>query len=145
MTGYQVTYSVPFVKPKQRPRLTRSGKAYTPKATHDAETVIGAEYKRQCLRQFNKVPKPWEQSVELVVDTYRTLPKSKADMSAEADTVKPDADNILKLVCDGLNKVAYKDDSQVVKATITKHPRRANQPEETRITVICKQRYVKCI
>ena len=35
-------------------------------------------------------------------------------------TKKPDADNVLKIVMDGLNGVAYEDDKQVVDATVHK-------------------------
>lgn len=130
-----ITFSVPFVKAKQRPRMTRYGKVYTPKATHDAETDIAAEYKRACLRDIGYVPKPWLASVKLQVDTFRPLPKSREYLGAEVDTLKPDADNILKLVGDALNGVAYKDDSQVIEATVTKHPRERGQSEKTLIRV----------
>ena len=36
-------------------------------------------------------------------------------------TKKPDADNIAKAVCDALNGIAYKDDSQVVDLTVRKY------------------------
>jgi Holliday junction resolvase RusA-like endonuclease len=36
-------------------------------------------------------------------------------------TKKPDLDNIVKAVCDGLNKVAWKDDVQVVTLVLEKH------------------------
>lgn len=130
-----ITFSVPFVKAKQRPRMTKYGKVYTPKTTHDAETYVAAEYKKACLQQLGHVPKPWPASVELTVDTYRPLPKSREYLGAEADTIKPDSDNILKLVCDALNKVAYVDDSQIIQATITKHPRAIGQSEKTVIRV----------
>lgn len=130
-----ITFSVPFVKAKQRPRMTKYGKVYTPKTTHDAETAIAAEYKRACLRDIGYVPKPWLASVKLQVDTFRPLPKSREYLGAEADVIKPDGDNILKLVGDALNGVAYKDDSQVIQATITKHPRERGQSEKTEIRV----------
>jgi Holliday junction resolvase RusA-like endonuclease len=34
--------------------------------------------------------------------------------------VKPDADNIIKIICDGLNTVAYKDDKQIIDIYFTK-------------------------
>ena len=34
--------------------------------------------------------------------------------------LKPDADNIAKIVCDGLNSIAYKDDKQIVSLTVLK-------------------------
>ena len=35
-------------------------------------------------------------------------------------TKKPDADNIVKIICDALNGVAYKDDTQVVELDFKK-------------------------
>ena len=35
-------------------------------------------------------------------------------------TKKPDADNVLKVVADSLNHIAYKDDSQIVDAYVRK-------------------------
>ena len=35
-------------------------------------------------------------------------------------TTKPDLDNIAKVVCDALNKVAYHDDNQVIELNVTK-------------------------
>jgi len=34
--------------------------------------------------------------------------------------VKPDLDNIMKVVCDALNQIAYRDDSQIVSAYLAK-------------------------
>ena len=53
------------------------------------------------------------------------------------DARRRDADNVLKAVMDGLNGVAYDDDSRVVKATVTKAIDR-EQPR-TEVTV----RYVE--
>lgn len=41
----------------------------------------------------------------------------------EQDTMKPDASNILKLVEDALNGIAYKDDNQIVASIPLKAPR----------------------
>ena len=38
----------------------------------------------------------------------------------EKPTKKPDVDNIIKIVLDSLNKVAYEDDKQVVKVSLEK-------------------------
>ena len=35
-------------------------------------------------------------------------------------TLKPDTDNIAKIICDGLNGIAYKDDKQIVSLTVLK-------------------------
>ena len=33
---------------------------------------------------------------------------------------KPDADNIAKIICDALNNIAYKDDTQIIELTVVK-------------------------
>ena len=35
-------------------------------------------------------------------------------------TLKPDADNIAKIICDGLNSIAYKDDKQIISLQVLK-------------------------
>lgn len=40
---------------------------------------------------------------------------------------KPDADNIAKIICDSLNNVAYRDDTQVIELTVIK--RYAKEPK----------------
>ncbi len=36
-------------------------------------------------------------------------------------TKKPDCDNTVKIICDALNELAYKDDSQIVTTQIAKY------------------------
>ena len=56
----------------------------------------------------------------VVIEAVFTIPKSwtrakKAEaMAGKLPPGKPDIDNILKVVLDGLNDVAYEDDKQVV-------------------------------
>lgn len=38
----------------------------------------------------------------------------------DSPTLKPDADNIAKVVCDALNSIAYKDDKQITCLTVDK-------------------------
>lgn len=55
---------------------------------------------------------------------HRHLPKSAPKRRiAEQDTFKPDTSNIVKLVEDALNGVAYRDDSQIVGEIPMKAPR----------------------
>lgn len=35
-------------------------------------------------------------------------------------TLKPDIDNIAKIICDGLNSIAYKDDKQIISLQVLK-------------------------
>lgn len=73
--------------------------------------------------------------VDLAVDIYRATPKKYQTKPKQAliekgelrPTTKPDVDNYVKGVKDGLNKVIWQDDSQVVNLTVRKfysmHPR----------------------
>ena len=63
---------------------------------------------------------PSENPVALSVDAYFSIPKSwsKKKKALAADcmiwkTSRPDLDNIVKSVSDGLNEVAWKDDAQI--------------------------------
>lgn len=66
--------------------------------------------------------------IKLHVDVYRPTPKRLQTKPKQAlinsgelrPTVKPDVDNYVKGVKDGLNKVIWEDDSQVVDLTVRK-------------------------
>jgi len=81
--------------PKQRPRFGK-GHAYTPKKTRDAETAV--------LDAFHLALPLWDattDNVRLEADFYR---KNRRAV---------DLDNMFKLLTDALNKVLYRDDSQI--------------------------------
>ena len=84
---------------KQRPRLGRGGRVYTPKATHRYERSVASAFLvatggRRCAGYRG----PVEMSIRCV---YATMHRR-------------DLDNVVKAVCDGLNGIAYADDCQVV-------------------------------
>ena len=121
--------SVTFVvegKPrgKGRPRFTmRSGypTAYTPKETAEYEKQIRDAYLAEGGELHNG-------GIGIMVSAFYPVPKSatKKDRMAMLDgetfpLVKPDVDNILKVVCDALNGVAYPDDSHILQAVVQKH------------------------
>lgn len=114
-------YGAPFAK--QRPRHNRyTGVTYTPAATKEHERGIAAEFLRQCGKSM-----PAGSAVKLTVAAFMPIPKSAAKKRREAmlsgeirPTVKPDWDNIGKLVADALNGVAYDDDKCVVEAVVRK-------------------------
>lgn len=63
----------------------------------------------------------------MYVSAYYPVPESHIKKQKERElrnfvlpTKKPDIDNILKIIMDGLNGVAYHDDKQVVEVTIRK-------------------------
>ena len=101
---------------KARPRVTRWG-AYTPQKTVDYENKIKAAYTGGFYEGYLKID----------VKAYFKIPKSTSKKKKESMLMgqikpdkKPDIDNVLKIVLDSLNKTAYKDDAQVIKASITK-------------------------
>lgn len=97
---------------KGRPRFTRSGHAYTPKKTRDAETTI------QLLAKSQFKFHPLEGPISLSVVFQFRAPKKPKHKTWHV--VRPDADNLCKLVCDSLNGICWVDDSQVVDLHIQK-------------------------
>lgn len=114
----RATFTVPGdVLGKPRPRVNRNGRVWTPKKFKKYEDLIADMYRETGCGRFSG-------PVSVKVDTYRSLPKSRPQKVAqEPDRYKPDADNILKIVLDALNGVAYEDDNQVVVCSVCKHPR----------------------
>lgn len=112
-------------KGKARPRFVRRGnfvQTYTPKATHDYEQLIAEQFLLQGGTVFDY---PY---LEMKITAYFPIPKStkKSErLLLETGCVpydkKPDIDNVVKAVLDGLNKVAYEDDKQVVKLKVCKY------------------------
>lgn len=114
------------VRGQSRPRFTTRGKstrAYKPKKDVDYESLIA-----KCYREAGGTLHTG--AVAVHITAFRALPKSLQLKTAhEPDMHKPDIDNICKIVLDGLNGIAYLDDSQVVYLTARKHDRR-HRPEE---------------
>lgn len=121
---------------KGRPRVgkSRGGKVvvYTPSETVAYERRLRSVASVEALRQGLREPLtgPLSVIVEAVFgNTLKSTPGSP-------HVVKPDADNILKCL-DALNGVIWGDDSQIVKATVTK--RRANEGEHPHLWVSVEQ------
>jgi len=104
---------------KQRARSTRSGHHYTPKKTVDYESLIKNSYRNTDYG----MSVPLETAIKLNVWAGFPIPKSwstKKKMESHNAMCKPDFDNILKVVGDALNGVAWKDDKQIVQSAIIK-------------------------
>lgn len=104
---------------KQRPRHTKGGHTYTPEQTKHHEKLIAWAYCSQCgAFRF-----PDGTTIELRVTAYWPIPARATKSEREAmlsgekrPTVKPDYDNIAKLVSDALNGIAFDDDRCIVDA-----------------------------
>ena len=113
-------------KGKGRPKFSRRGQyvqTYTPDATASYENLVKLEYERQCGgKQFSR-----DTPLEMRIMAYFSIPKSKSKKVKQLmrhkvlrPTKKPDIDNIVKIIADGLNGVAYYDDAQIVDASVRK-------------------------
>lgn len=112
---------------KGRPRFARSGsyvRTYTPEKTASYENLVKLEYERQCggfRFEDNK-------QLRIAIFAFYSIPKSTTKKNRDLmktnrlrPTKKPDADNILKIIADSLNGIAYKDDAQFVCASVDKY------------------------
>ncbi len=107
---------------KARQRVTRFG-TYTPEQTVMYENLIKTEYRRQCKdHRFED-----KQPLRMVVRAEYQIPKSASKIKRMGmikgdirPVKKPDWDNVGKIVSDALNKIAYRDDSQIVECLVTK-------------------------
>lgn len=109
------------IKGKQRPRVSTFGgfaRAYTPKETIEYENLVRLSF----LEQYpNFIPYDSKKPLKVVLKCFKAIPQTFSKWKKELaldkiirPTVKPDLDNIAKSVLDGLNKVAFSDDSQIV-------------------------------
>ncbi len=103
-------------KGKARPRFNKKGAAYTPDDTVKYQNLVGIMFRSVGGKEIEqKIP------VRVHITAIYQIPKdtSKAmrELMQEAKlfpVVKPDIDNVTKIILDGLNGIAWHDDSQVV-------------------------------
>jgi Holliday junction resolvase RusA-like endonuclease len=110
-------------KGKQRPRVTRTGHAYTPKETAVYENLVKMEYLNQCGGE-RKLNGPIKMFIRAFFSIAASVSQKKRNQMLNGyirPTKKPDLDNIVKIVADSLNKIAYDDDSQIIDITVGKY------------------------
>lgn len=108
---------------KGRPRFSRQGqfvRTYTPAKTVNYESLVVLEFQSAGGKML-------EGMISMTVKAYYPIPKSASKKAHRQmatgevrPTKKPDTDNVLKIVADALNGIAYKDDSQIVTSHIEK-------------------------
>jgi Holliday junction resolvase RusA-like endonuclease len=111
---------------KGRPKFARRGgfvTTYTPEKTVNFEGLV----KSRAAEAMDGEP-PAEGPVRLSVMVMLPIPASwsgkKQTAAASGNlrpTSKPDWDNFGKIASDGMNGIVYRDDSQIVSATVEKH------------------------
>ena len=101
--------------PKGRPKFATRGKfvhTYTPPKTR----IATQEFQKQAKPYAPK--EPLQGPLKIMINFFKKKPTSyKADALW---TKKPDIDNLVKLVLDAMNKIFFKDDSQIVCLVSTK-------------------------
>lgn len=111
-------------KGKGRPRFCRNtGHAITPEDTVNYETLVKMEYTQACGEQMF----PDDAMLDMRIKAYYSIPKSASKKRHAAmlsgdirPTKKPDMDNVIKIIADALNKIAYRDDTQIVDCQVRK-------------------------
>ena len=111
---------------KRRPKFsTIHGYAQALKPKEDViyENLVKIMFQQAKPNNYSMFNKP----IKMKIEAYFAIPKSfskvKQSQALEGKLLpltKPDADNIAKVICDALNDVAYKDDTQIVELSITK-------------------------
>ena len=119
-----IANTVAFVVPgepqgKGRPRIGKVGahaRMFTPAKTVAYEGLVA-----HAAQQAMRGAVPFDRPCRIELDVLCTVPASwsaKKRAQALAGAIrpakKPDADNVLKAVCDGINGVVWRDDVQVV-------------------------------
>ncbi len=109
---------------KGRARVSTFGgfaRAYTPEKTQVYENLIKVCYLQKNFPKLQGVLNLTVTAVYLAPTSF-SLKKLKKALNGEIrPQTKPDLDNILKVVCDALNKIAYDDDKQIVQMFISKY------------------------
>lgn len=117
----KVSFTVPGpVRPKERPRVRRDGRAYTPDRTRSYE----AHVKACCMSAVYGPGWGWTLDGEYRVDIVVHAPSG----------VRADLDNCAKSLLDAMQGVAYRNDRQVVHLSIL---RTADGEPGADVTVEC--------
>lgn len=118
-----ISFVIPGIKGKARARVTRTGHAYTPSDTVNYENLVKLLAMKENKERLYFDKEPLRIKLRVFYDVPESYSKKKREQALQGElrpTKKPDADNIVKIVCDALNKVIYKDDSQIVEVFVKK-------------------------
>ena len=110
-----------------RPRFTRIGgfvRAYDPKKSKDYKKQIAtAAVAAMAESKTTITGKPLSAEIYIFVGIPKSKSKKFKAAAADGDvlpTVRPDVDNLAKIVLDALNGIVYEDDKQVITLFINK-------------------------
>ena len=121
----KICFTVPGKpKGKDRPRFnTKTKHTYKTSSTRAYENDV----KRVAKKFFDNEHAETEKPVKVEIKAFYAIPKSTSKKMREAmldkkiiPTIKPDCDNIAKVILDSINGIAYKDDKQVADLKVEK-------------------------
>ena len=122
----EIKFTIPGPpKGKQRPRICRvNGRsmAYTPKGTIEYEKLVRASYTAVSKAKFER-NLPLEISILALYPIPKYVSRKTKELMLNGylfPTKKPDADNVIKVILDALNGVAYRDDVQIYRVYLEK-------------------------
>jgi Holliday junction resolvase RusA-like endonuclease len=99
---------------KQRARVCRSGHAYTPLHTVNYEALVKQTFAAK-YPDFVPMSGPVRMILSIwLMPSKETQRKIKKSIARIYPIIKPDADNILKIVADALSGLAFVDDKQII-------------------------------
>lgn len=110
------------IKGKGRPIVTKRGHAFTPKGTVNYENLVKMYYEISKEKEYFG-DKPLKVEIIAYFEIPKSYTKKKRQLIEDGKlfpTKKPDVDNIIKIVLDSLNKLAYDDDKQVIDVNLKK-------------------------
>jgi Holliday junction resolvase RusA-like endonuclease len=105
-------------KVKQRPRMTRRGRVYTPAGTTDFENTVRETW---AASEHDTTSEPCRVTIRLRRKDF-TVTVTELDADTNTSTSRGDVDNYAKSILDGLqgDGGAFADDRQVLELTISK-------------------------
>lgn len=111
---------------KDRPRFRKIGKfvsTYNTKSTIEYEKKVKITALEQCKDNLNSgYIGPVKVSIKAYFKPNKSISKKQHDLLIGKKFLKkPDVDNIAKIICDSLNKIAYKDDNQIAVLNVEKY------------------------
>ena len=128
------------IQPKQRPRFKRCGafiQTYTPEPTLKYQKLVADSY----LAKYDGIKLTG--ALVMNIDAFFNVPKSyskkkKAELYGRPNTQhNGDIDNVAKSVLDGLNGVAYDDDTIIYDLHIRKYYTWSeNDPERVEVKIL---------
>lgn len=112
-------------KGKGRPRFSRRGNYVT--TYTDNDTTLYENWVKTSFLNTHQAPFDKETQIKCTLTAWFSIPsskpkKAKALMAEQKlkPIKKPDCDNIAKIILDGLNNIAYKDDTQITTLIVKK-------------------------